>query len=446
MIWCENYKMNILDLNFFINKKICILWFWKEWFSSYNFLSKIWKYDISIHDINSISQFDDKYKKILINTKFIWWNNYLENLDNYDIIIKSPWISVFQNNLQKYTNKIISQTKIFFDLYKWKTIVITWTKWKSTISNLIYQTILNAWLKVKLVWNWWTPILDEIDFKDDFDFVVCELSSYQLELSKINPSICILTNLYFEHIDFHWNFENYKNAKLNSFWKNTTIFINSKFKYLVSWLNNKIFYYWTDWDYTTDWVYFFNKKNMLYSTNNIKLKWFHNLENICWVIWVWKQLWIDEKIINNTINNFEWLKHRLEIVTNKNWITFVDDAISTTPESTICAIETFWDNIWSIMLWWTDRWYDFVNLIKSLEKYNIKNLVLFKDSWLRIQTLLDDSYNYILCDDMKWAVEFAFKFTKHWKICLLSCASPSYSLWKNFEQKWDYFKKYILEF
>jgi UDP-N-acetylmuramoylalanine--D-glutamate ligase len=44
---------------------------------------------------------------------------------------------------------------------------------------------------------------------------------------------------------------------------------------------------------------------------------------------------------------------------------------------------------------------------------------------------------------MAKAVEFAYKNTKKGKICLLSCASPSYSLWKNFEEKGDQFKKFV---
>ena len=44
---------------------------------------------------------------------------------------------------------------------------------------------------------------------------------------------------------------------------------------------------------------------------------------------------------------------------------------------------------------------------------------------------------------MKEAVDFAFEFTSVWKICLLSTASPSYSVWKNYEEKWDEFKKEI---
>jgi UDP-N-acetylmuramoylalanine-D-glutamate ligase len=55
------------------------------------------------------------------------------------------------------------------------------------------------------------------------------------------------------------------------------------------------------------------------------------------------------------------------------------------------------------------------------------------------------SYNFLETSSMKEAVDFAFANTEKWKICLLSCASPSYSLWKNFESKWDEFRKYIEE-
>ena len=174
--------MNATELK---NKKIAILWFWKEWKSTLNFLKKIWANNITIHDANKDTSIDWNICKVL------WENNYLENFDYYDLIFKSPWISPYNKKLERYKNKIISQAQIFFDNYEWKIIWITWTKGKSTTSTLAYETLKNEWYKVKLVWNIWNPVLDEVDIIswDTYDYIIYELSSYMLEW--LNPKLYI---------------------------------------------------------------------------------------------------------------------------------------------------------------------------------------------------------------------------------------------------------------
>jgi UDP-N-acetylmuramoylalanine-D-glutamate ligase len=73
--------------------------------------------------------------------------------------------------------------------------------------------------------------------------------------------------------------------------------------------------------------------------------------------------------------------------------------------------------------------------------------VLFPDSWAKIKELIKlKNYNILETKSMKDAIKFAFRNTSKWKICLLSTASPSYRLWKNFEQKWNEFKNEIMNF
>jgi UDP-N-acetylmuramoylalanine--D-glutamate ligase len=155
-----------------------------------------------------------------------------------------------------------------------------------------------------------------------------------------------------------------------------------------------------------------------------------------------KELGISDEIIKITIAKFKPLPHRLEFVGEFNNIKFYDDAISTTPESTIVAIEAL-KNVDTIFLGGEDRGYNFSQLEKTIKKYKIKNIVLFPDSGKKIKI---KGKNILKTKSMETAVRFAYKYTAHGKICLLSCASPSYSLWKNFEEKGDQFKKFVYEF
>jgi UDP-N-acetylmuramoylalanine--D-glutamate ligase len=434
--------MNLQELK---SKKIAILWFGREWKSTLSFLQSIWCENITVLDRVQNAEYR---MQDFQNINFITWEHYLDNLEIYDYIFKSPWISPYTNNLLKYKNKLWSQTKLFFELYKWKIITVTQTKWKSTTATLVYELLNNAGYNVKLVWNIWNPVLDEIDLNFSYDFIVYELSSYMLEdLDNHHSFISILWNIFEDHLDWHQGFENYKKAKLNILnnsensliWEDLSkeiIELLQNKNYKTFWLNNS--YYSHKWN-----DFYINWKSIDTEINPI-IPWEHNLTNICAILWVCNILNIQYETFQKTINSFSWLPHRLQNIWTYKWIIFIDDAISTTPESTIEWIRSFNQNIWTIFLWWSDRWYKFEKLISELENKKIFNIVLFPDSWNRIKLLLDERFKILETKSMQEAVEFAFKNTKEWEICLLSTASPSYSLWKNFEEKWDEFKKKIM--
>lgn len=429
-------------INKFKNSKIAILWFWIEGKSSLNFLLKnsIPEENITILDKQNINIEFFKWK-------IITWEKYLDNLDLYDYILKSPWVSPYQNKLIDYKDKLLTQAMIFYSMYNWKIISVTQTKWKSTTVSLAYNLLKNAWYNVKLVWNIWNPVLDEIDFNNNYDFIVFELSSYMLENFTNHKSfISIIWNIYEDHLDWHEWFENYKNAKLNVLKNSENILVWwCLYPKIKNELLNRNFL--TFGDKTAYYSHinndFYKNKELLIKNLKTNLPWDHNLDNIAWILWVCDLLNIDLKIFEKTINNFEGLNHRLKNIWIHNWITFIDDAISTTPESTTKWIEAFKWKVDTIFLWWTDRWYHFEWLVKVLKENNIKNIVLFPESWLKIKKILDDKFNILETSSMKDAVYFAFNYTKKGKICLLSTASPSYFLWKNFEEKWDLFLKEI---
>ena len=222
--------------------KIAILGYWKEGKSTLRFLKKLWVKNITILDKKEILEKEDW---IFYQT----WEDYLKNISDFDLVIKTPWISPYLNNLLKYKDKIISSVDIFLNNYSWKVIGITWTKGKSTTSTVLYLTLQNAWYKVKLVWNIWDPVLDEIDILawESYDYVVFELSSYMLEGLIWQLYIWYINNVYICHYDWHFWAENYNNAKRNILeiakHKVANIQIKEKFSDLS---NVRFFWIWTD--------------------------------------------------------------------------------------------------------------------------------------------------------------------------------------------------------
>lgn len=375
------------------------------------------------------------------------WEHYLDHLSQYDVIFKSAGVP-YSEELLPFKDKILTQIQFFFNNYKGKVIAVTASKGKSTMTSLIYTILKDAWFSTKLVWNIWNPVLDEINFKEEYDYVVCELSSYMLECLEKKNYISVLWNIFPEHMDWHGWFDHYVQAKLNILKGSEYNFVLAKTvqEYGLSDKYNNIETYgiWgiSSW---SDGQFVYNGE-ALFSTDDKLLIWEHNVQNISLAIAVALKLGVPIDVVHNTIKNFRGLPHRLELVWEFNWITFYDDAISTTPESTLEALKSFWKRVDTIFLGGTNRGYDFRKLIDMVQEYWIQNIVFFPPSWSIMAKFLQNFKGRLLYTDrMEDAVAFAFVNTEKGKICLLSTASPSYSVWKNFEEKGNLYKQAIYD-
>jgi UDP-N-acetylmuramoylalanine--D-glutamate ligase len=354
--------------------------------------------------------------------------DYLKKQDEFDILVKTPGIPKDKVKIE-YT----TATNIFFSKIKArgnKIIGVTGSKGKSTTTSLIYSILKEAGLNVSISGNIGTPMLSALLEKADKSRIfIVELSSAQLDDIKFSPDIAVATNLFPEHMDYHKTELNYYQAKKNitKFQQAGNVFVyNSKNKKIGAWTK----------EIKSTAIPFADKIPL--KDSEIPLLGEHNRDNIKAAIAVAKLFDVSDEVIANAIKSFKALPHRLEFVGEFSGIKFYDDAISTTPESTIMAIESL-KCVDTIFLGGQDRGYSFSQLAKAIKKYKIKNVVLFPDSGKKIFKSRK-GLNILETSSMQEAVEFAFKNTAKGKICLLSCASPSYSLWKNFEEKGDLFQ------
>ncbi|MEK7522643.1 MAG: UDP-N-acetylmuramoyl-L-alanine--D-glutamate ligase [Patescibacteria group bacterium] len=360
--------------------------------------------------------------------------NYLVEQKKYDLIIRSPGIPK-----QLVTRPYTTATNIFLANIDNVVIGVTGTKGKSTTVSLIYSILKRAGKKAHLIGNIGKPMLDEM-LKEigKEDIFVCEFSSYQLDDIKHSPHIAVVLDLFPEHMNYHGNVKNYYNAKKNIIAQVTAddyYIYNPEFKELKSWAKDSI----------CKTVPFEQKIPII--DKDIPLIGKHNRENIKAAVTVAHLFNIDNNTITEAIKKFKPLSHRLQMVGKFRQIIFYDDAISTTPESTILAIESL-KNIGTIFLGGEDRGYDFDKLVDVVVYYKIPNIILFPDSGEKIYELLKNTAGIKLLKtkSMEEAIKFAYKYTPAGKICLLSCASPSYSLWKNFEEKGNLFQFFVKKY
>ena len=442
-----------MSINYLKNKKILILGFGREGKDTLFFLRKIFpKKPLAIADKNDFKSRDEKTKTLLKKSKdidFEFGKNYLKNLKKYDIIIKSPGIPPYLPEIKKYLKGggvIASQSEIFLENCPGKIIGVTGTKGKSTTASLIYKILKTAGFKASLVGNIGKPVLSSLLRAGREDVFVYELSSHQLLNIKKSPRIAVFLNIYPEHLDYYPSFKDYFLAKSNitDFQTKSDYFIYNESQKQIKNLAKK----------SKAKKIPFNpiKVEKIIKTNEIPLKGDFNLVNIKASIAVSKVLGVSDKIIKKAIKNFKPLPHRLEFVGKYKGINFYDDAISTIPQATMAAMEALGNDVETIFLGGFERNIGFTELAQKVLKSKIKNIVFFPTTGKRIWESIKKaarkervkySPNILFTDSMEKAVRFSYLKTEEGKICLLSTASSSFSIFKDYEEKGDLFKKYV---
>lgn len=352
----------------------------------------------------------------------------------YDLVVKTPGV-----NKREISISYTTPTNIFFANAKSPIIGITGTKGKSTTTSLIYAILKEAGYDARLCGNIGRPMLDQLlEPVIPKTLYVAELSSYQLDDIKYSPHISVILNIFPEHMTYHGSFEAYKMAKMNIV------------KFSTS---NDYFVFNDEYPELAELAKLSKAKpipisaKLPFDESIIPLLGEHNVFNVRAAYTVAKIMGVADEDIKNSVSKFTPLSHRLEQVGTFRKIAFYDDAISTTPESTIQALNSI-PTVKTLFLGGEDRGYDFTELAKKIAEKKVENIVLFPDSGNKIKEELlktGSSFNFLETRNMEDAVQWAYKVTPAGSVCLLSCASPSYSIWKNFEEKGDLFKQFVKE-
>lgn len=406
------------DLN---NKKILILGFGEEGTDTLFFLQKKIKYKtIGVADARSFDKFDRRSRSLLgDNIEKHFGKNYLSSISKYDVIIKTPGIPF--HLIKRSKNQIItSQSDLFLSNCKRKVIGVTGTKGKSTVCLLLYKTLKNAKKNVEIVGNFGKPALSYLLKKDNVDYFVYELSSFQLQTITKSPKIALFLNIFPDHLDKHKNFKEYLQSKekITLFQKKDDYFIYNEKDDLV--------------------------KKIAEKTKAKKISFLFDSPKDA-VLKVLEVLKINREHLIKAEKNFSGLPHRNEYLGECKKIHFYNDSAATIPEATIKAIEDTY-NLQTIIIGGSDKGADFKNLVEKINKSKIQNVVIFKGSNRNLQKMISSSKIVFLASNMEEAVKYCFKNTDCGKACLLSPGFASFNMFKSYKDRGDQFKNYILKF
>lgn len=427
----------------FKNKKVAILGFGLEGKDALIFLLERGA-KVSIFDRKKESQLDlddiDRTKGSLFCGK----NYDLGKLSGYDIVVRSPGVYPFLDEIVRAEKKgveITSPTKIFFDLCPSKIIGVTGTKGKGTTASLIYEMLKAGGKDVYLAGNIGVAYLEILPKLSEKSLVVLELSSFQLIDVKKSPDIAVVLNITVDHLDWHKNKKEYVDAKKNIVKyqdKNDVAVINKDYSAPKKFAKE-----------TRAKVNFFSKKTLSEKfKDGLLLRGEHNLENIAASVAVVKIFGVGDRDVIKVLSKFKGLKHRLEFVGKVNDITFYNDSFATGPQPTIAAIKAFPEPI-TLILGGYDKGLNYKGLAEIIAKRkNFKTVILIGGLSGKINNQLKKTsfHGKIIKlgkSAMRAIVQKAYDVTPKGGIILLSPAAASFDMFKDYKDRGNQFKKAV---
>lgn len=448
------------------NKKVAILGIGIEGLSTAQFLAEK-ECSISMLDKKNKEDFDkntlDRIKAS--GTRLILGKNYLDNLMEFDIVIRSPGISINTPQIIDAAKKgtiITSHTKIFFDLCPGIIIGVTGTKGKGTTSTLIYEMLQKSGRDTFLGGNIGNPPLDFIDKLKQTSIVVLELSSFQLADLDKSPHIAVMLMVTSEHLDYHKDVYEYVEAKRNilRFQQQDDYAVINR-DYIASNESDihtagKVFYISRE-RATSDqgafvhedaiWMRMLGSEWKIIDTKNIALLGKHNLENAAAASVAATLAGADKASIVEALKTFTGLPHRLELVAEINGVSYYNDSFSTTPETAVAAIESF-KQPEILILGGSSKNSDFSELGEVVSKAeNIKAIIGIGEEWERIKSKVKSQKSKALlvegAKDMETVVKAASKIAVPGDVVLLSPGCASFGMFQNYKDRGEQFKREV---
>ena len=418
--------------NIFLRKKILIYGLGKSGISTFKFLKK--KADVFL--------FDDNQK---INQKLISINQVIKI--KFDKIIISPGIDISNCKLSKFLNKnldkIYTDLDVFYSFYKNTSIAITGTNGKSTTAKILFDILIDQKKDVRLIGNIGNPALSEKKISKKTFFVI-EVSSYQLEYSKIfSAKYAVILNISTDHIERHKNLTNYVNAKFKlldsqnnksfAFVKKNDQLINKKIR------KNKF----------KPKIYKVDTLNMNKLSNQLNNKYFisdGNKENLSFILKIASNLKLNKTKLFKTLNNFKGLKYRQQIIFDNKNLTIINDSKSTSFASSESILKNFNDIYW--ILGGIPKKGDKFKLSKK--KCRNFKVFIFGNYHKQFDRILKNKIKIKKLKNLKETLKKIFFEIKKQKIkkntIFFSPAGASFDSFKNFEDRGKYFNQLIKKF
>ncbi|MBQ3550085.1 MAG: UDP-N-acetylmuramoyl-L-alanine--D-glutamate ligase [Clostridia bacterium] len=391
-------------------------------------------------------------------------SDYLENLE-VDMIFRTPGMQFDLPELKKARANgiaVTSEMEVFFDLCPATIFAITGSDGKTTTTTLVSEMLKAEGKKVFVGGNIGTPLLPEIENITEDDFVVVELSSFQLISMRKGPDVAVVTNVAPNHLDVHKDMDEYVGAK-----KNILLHQNA-FSRTVLNIDNDITKGFSD-DVRGQKMYFSMNNpvkngawlskdgylNLSYRgisvpllhKDDIAIVGDHNVENyLAAISAVWGYVGADS--IVKVAHDFKGVEHRIEFVREVEGVKYYNDSIASSPTRTIACLKAFKDKL-ILLAGGYDKHIPFEPMAPYVVD-KVKLLILNGPTADKIEAAVKADPNYtvgnpkiVRVKNFEEAVMVAHEMAAPGDTVALSPACASFDAYPNFVARGKHFKELV---
>ncbi len=376
-------------------------------------------------------------------------------LDNCEIVIVSPGIpmdNILIVSARAMGLPVISEVELGYLNCRAPIIAITGTNGKTTTAGLSANLLKNAGYKTFLCGNIGKPFCDVAQKAKEKDYVVLEVSSFQLLTSdKLKPKVSIILNVDQDHLDYHLDFKEYYMAKagifkrqdsndfcvlrkedLNNYYK--SIDIKAQVTTVSQQLPADI--YLKGQDIISDGMKFAKLSGI--NLDNIKAA-----ENFLFLTALSKILNISDEILFKTVSDFKGLAHRIEYVGDFNGVRYIDDSKATNISATRQALKTISKPV-ILLAGGLDKEIDFKAL--KLDFFdNVKLIILTGEARHKLREALEDIKPLKVIESFKEAVVYAKSRALKGDVVLLSPMCASFDEFSSYKERGRVFQNIVKE-
>jgi UDP-N-acetylmuramoylalanine--D-glutamate ligase len=379
----------------------------------------------------------------------------LAALSGCEVVVRSPGVTIHRPEVQSLIGRgivVTTATALWLAEREGRGVIgVTGTKGKSTTAALAAHLIRASGGSVELAGNIGRPALDLLD-SDPGVLAVVELSSYHVADLRIGPEVAAITNLFAEHVDWHGSEEVYRAEKLRILTLPgvRTAVLPARFPDLVEapGIGERVLFGQPGgWDLTPEGVTFAGELRV--PVADLPLPGEHNALNLCAALAMLEAAGVVPLPgLPGALAGFEALGHRLQTIAERDGVTWVDDSISTTPESALAALASFPGRPLVLLGGGQDRGQDYGELGRELARIGA-NVVGIPSTGPRLLEAAEraglPAHLSHPAGDLAEAVALARACAVPGAVVLLSPAAPSYDNFKNFEERGERFAALVAQ-
>ena len=388
--------------------------------------------------------------------------DYLDHLDGVDVIFRTPGLRPDVPQIAKAVERgatLTSEMEVFLSLCPCQVIAVTGSDGKTTTTTIIAGLLKAEGYRTFVGGNIGHPLLCEVDEIRPDDYVVLELSSFQLLTMRQSPSVAVITNVAPNHLDVHKDMAEYIAAKSNIF-----AYQDDRDKVVLN-ADNEITAAFAQ--EARGRVTLFSRKKLLergvcvkddvilyhsrpvMTVSEIRLPGVHNLENYLAAIAAVDGL-VSDETIREFAHTFNGVAHRIELVRELDGVRWYNDSIASSPSRTIAGLRSFTQKV-ILIAGGYDKHIPYDVLGPEITEH-VKTLILTGATSDKIQAATQAAPGYTpgqpeiyRCGDLKEAVARAKEAARPGDVVILSPASASFDQFKNFEERGNTFKQYVMD-